>query len=268
MNISHKNHYEEIGTFIMCYPSNFKLLHFSLLKKLNKNKMFKQYNDFINLLINQGSKVQFLEPIYGANQVFTRDVGFVIDDILFISKMANKNRAKETLALEEYIKDKHKKIYKMKNPIEGGDVLIYNDYIFVGMSNRTSMAGALELGNYLKSLNKIYTIIPINFNKDKMLHLDCVFNILDDNHAVISNYVYDKAIIQKIIKNLYYLDNKTTCELGTNFINLGKKRIVTSHKKVKKLLEKLGYKVFYLDYSEILKAGGGFACSTLPVFRK
>ncbi len=66
--------------------------------------MYEQYNNFINLISGEGVKVQLLEPIYGENQVFTRDVGFVIGDILFISSMSNKERIEETKALEKYIK--------------------------------------------------------------------------------------------------------------------------------------------------------------------
>lgn len=94
MDISHKNHYEEIGTIIMCYPYSFKLKKLSF-KWLNHKKMLKQYDDFVNLLINEGAKIQFLDPIYGSNQIFTRDVGFVIDNILFISKLANKKEKRK-----------------------------------------------------------------------------------------------------------------------------------------------------------------------------
>lgn len=123
MDISHKNHYEEIGTIIMCYPYSFKLKKLSF-KWLNYKKMLKQYDDFVNLLINEGAKIQFLDPIYGSNQIFTRDVGFVIDNILFISKLANKKREKETLALKSYVKDNKITMYEMNNYIEGGDVII------------------------------------------------------------------------------------------------------------------------------------------------
>ena len=119
-----------------------------------------------------------------------------------------------------------------------------------------------------KKEGKKYKVIPIKFNKEKMLHLDCVFNILDDDDAIICDYVYDTYIIEGIIKNLYYIDKKTAKKLGTNIISLGEKRIVTSDKKVKKILKRVGFKVFYLNYSEIIKAGGGFTCSTLPIFRE
>ncbi|AIY80276.1 amidinotransferase [Clostridium botulinum] len=267
MDISHKNHYEEIGTIIMCYPYSFKLKKLSF-KWLNYKKMLKQYDDFVNLLINEGAKIQFLDPIYGSNQIFTRDVGFVIDNILFISKLANKKREKETLALKSYVKDNKITMYEMNNYIEGGDVIIYNEYVFIGMSSRTTLEAAKELQNYLNLSKKNYKVITIRFNKEKMLHLDCVFNILDDNHAIISDYVYDRKLIEDKIQNIYYIDNKTTRELGINIVTLGKKRIITSNKKVKKELEERGFNAFYLDYSEISKAGGSFGCSTLPVFRK
>ncbi len=101
-----------------------------------------------------------------------------------------------------------------------------------------------------------------------MMPFDCVFNILDDDDAIICDYVYDKYIIEGIIKNLYYIDKKTARKLGTNIISLGEKRIVTSNKKVEKILKRAGFKVFYLNYSEFIKAGGGFTCSTLPIFRE
>lgn len=267
MKVSHKNHYEKIGTFILCYPYNLALTRFTL-KKINYKKMLKQYTAFTNLLINEGAKLIFLNPIYGPNQVFTRDIGFAIEDILFICKLGNKKRKEEIKALKEYIKDKNIKYYEMHNEIEGGDVLIYKEYIFVGVSTRTSFKGIVELKKYLKKEGKKYNIIPIRFNKEKMLHLDCVFNILDDDDAIICDYVYDKYIIERIIKNLYYIDKKTARKLGTNIISLGEKRIVTSDKKVEKILKRAGFKVFYLNYSEIIKAGGGFTCSTLPIFRE
>ena len=57
--------------------------------------MLKQYTAFTNLLINEGAKLIFLNPIYGPNQVFTRDIGFAIEDILFICKLEIKKEKKK-----------------------------------------------------------------------------------------------------------------------------------------------------------------------------
>lgn len=263
MRVNHENRYGNLGTLIMCYPSNFKVRGEV---DINYNLMYEQYNNFINLMIREGVNVQFLEPIYGENQVFTRDVGFVIEDTMFICKMSNNYRLNEPKALKRYIKKHHSKIYEMKNNIEGGDVIIHDNYIFIGLSKRTTMEAVNELKDYIQKNNMNYEIITINFNKEKMLHLDCVFNILDKNECIISEYLYDKEKIERIIDKRIYIDKEVSEELGTNIVCLGGRRVITSTKKVFNLLKENDFKVFYIDYSEILKGGGGFTCSTLPIY--
>ena len=50
-------------------------------------------------------------------------------------------------------------------------------------------------------------VIPINFDASK-IHLDCVFNTLDKDSAVISPYVYDRRIIEEHISNLYEISKE------------------------------------------------------------
>lgn len=102
MEIRNNKGYGKLKTVIVCYPCNFKVKG---KVQINYPLMYEQYNNFINLISGEGVKVQLLEPIYGENQVFTRDVGFVIGDTLFISSMSNKERIEETKALEKYIKN-------------------------------------------------------------------------------------------------------------------------------------------------------------------
>ena len=263
MKVLNKNRYDKLETLIMCYPVNYEPDDV----EMDSDLMFKQYNNFINLLTKEGVSLYFLDPLYGKNQVYTRDIGFVVDDILFCSKMTNKQRLEEYKALEEYVENKKLKLYKMKNNIEGGDVAVYQDKIFIGLSSRTTQEAIKELQDYLDSVGKNYKIIPIRFDADTMLHLDCVFNVINEDSCVISEYVYDKEILEKHFKNYYYIDKKTSLELGTNFVSLGDNKIVSGNKKVCELLESKGIKTFYIDYSEIIKGGGAFTCTTLPIYR-
>ena len=161
MEIRNNKGYGKLKTVIVCYPCNFKVKG---KVQINYPLMYEQYNNFINLISGEGVKVQLLEPIYGENQVFTRDVGFVIGDTLFISSMSNKERIEETKALEKYIKNHNLKVYRMENKIEGGDVIVYENYIFVGLSKRTSLEAIKELKEYINEYNMGYEIIEINFN--------------------------------------------------------------------------------------------------------
>lgn len=251
-----------IDETIMCYPARYDVKD----KKIDFQLMFNQYNNFINFLIDEGVKIHFVDPIYGTSQVYTRDIAFIIEDIMFKCKLARGDRESESNEIDKYIKNNNIRYYTMQNHIEGGDVIVYNDKIFIGLSTRTSLEATIELDEVLKNMGKYYEIIPINFNKEVMLHLDCVFNVLNDESCVISEYVYDNYKIESIFKNVYYLDKETSVELGTNIICVKNKKILSSNKRVTKMLNNNGIKAIYIDYSEFVKGGGSFRCTTLPIY--
>lgn len=264
MNINLKNRYNKLQEVILCYPVNYKVEK----KEINKEIMFNQYNNFINKLSQEGITTYFLDPKYGISQVYTRDIAFAIDDILFVGKMKAKSRREEYKALKEFIKEKKIKVKHINNFIEGGDVVLHDNTVFVGLSNATSIDGINELKKILKEENKEYRVVPIRFNKDEMLHLDCVFNVISQDSCVISDYIYDMDIIKKSFKKCYYIEKEEAKKLGTNFITIGNNTVISSSKKLCKILAKDKINSIYIDYSEIIKGGGAFTCTTLPISSK
>ena len=69
--------------------------------------------------------------------------------------------------------------------IEGGDVIIDDDIVYVGISQRTVISAIGQLEEALPE----YTIVPVKLH-EKFLHLDCVFNIVSESEALI----YPQAI--------------------------------------------------------------------------
>lgn len=264
MHINLKNRYDKLHEVILCYPINYKVEN----KEINKEVLFEQYNKFINTLSQEGITTYFLNPKYGISQVYTRDIAFAIDDILFIGKMKAKSRKDEFKALNEFIKEKKIKVKKINNFIEGGDVVLHDKTVFVGESNATSIEGINELKKILKEENKEYTVVPIKFNKEEMLHLDCVFNVISQESCVISDYIYDMDIIEKSFKKCYYIEKEEAKNLTANFITIGDNTVISSSKKLCKILAKDKINTIYIDYSEILKGGGAFTCTTLPISSK
>lgn len=113
----------------------------------------------------------------------------------------------------------------------------------------------------LKGIKK--EVIPINFDKS-MLHLDCVFSLLGKKSVLLSPYVYDREVIEKYIENII----EVTKEEADNFVYLGDNKLVTSNIDIGNKLEKLGYDVKVLDYTEIVKGEGSVDCSTLALLRE
>lgn len=84
--------------------------------------------------------------------------------------------------------------------IEGGDVVVDNVTIYTGISERTNIKGCEWLN---KTPKHKYNIVPINL-KESFLHLDVVFTIILDEHAI----VYSPGIeTDNLIKAQIFLIN-------------------------------------------------------------
>ena len=110
-------------------------------------------------------------------------------------------------------------------------------------------------------------VIPINFD-NSMLHLDCVFNLIGEESALVSQYVYDKEIVKKYIKNIIEVTKEEADNFATNIVYLGDKKLITSNISISNKLKGLGYDVKILDYTEIVKGEGSVDCSTLDLLRE
>ncbi|HOE94189.1 MAG TPA: arginine deiminase-related protein, partial [Candidatus Cryptobacteroides sp.] len=137
--------------------------------------------------------------VENCNQIFSRDVGFVIDDKIVVSNIIP-NRQKEIDAYEDIYRQIHyKQIYNLPESVhvEGGDVVLYKNYIFLGQyafqdyaQVKTARTNTLAL-DYLRMLFPEKEIIPLNLRKsdtdpyEGILHLDCTFMPVGRNKAII-----------------------------------------------------------------------------------
>ncbi|WP_077622233.1 dimethylarginine dimethylaminohydrolase family protein [Sediminibacillus massiliensis] len=201
-------------------------------------------------------------------QVFTRDIGFTLGEIIFVADMAQEVRDGEEDQLKQWLEDEEVSYYNLIGDyIEGGDVIIDNSTVFVGLSNRTNQNAA----NHLRKLLTDKEIVTIPF-KEKYLHLDCVFNVISPDEALCFPEALGKQEME-VLNARYDLIEVTSEEqftLGTNVLNIGEKRIFSLpvNKNVNKQLRERGYDVIEVDISEIIKSGGSFRCCTLPILRQ
>jgi len=228
-----------------------------------------QHEVFVEVLRKNGVEVILLPPIEKyPEQVFTRDIGFTLGSQVFVSEMAHDVRKGEKTNFLKWLNDKKITYNNLKgDKIEGGDVLIDGNSIYVGISNRTNKHAI----NDLQKLLPTYEVIDIPFT-DTFLHLDCVFNILSPTEALIYRGEIDEKK-EKHLANRYELIEVSTEEqatMGTNVLSIGDKKVISLpiNKSVNKALEKRGYTVIEVDISEIIKSGGAFRCCTLPILRE
>lgn len=184
MKVFTKNEYDKLFHCLVAYPCNLQTTGNTSSPIINKNLAISQYNNLINTLIEFGVKVQFLDLNNSTSQVFTKDIGFVIEDVVFICNMTDSSRQEEVNGIINLFSNKDVQVYNMKSKVEGGDILVHNNKIFIGQSTRTGVSAVEEINSVLLERNMNYELIKVNFDKSKV-HLDCVFNILDEKTCII-----------------------------------------------------------------------------------
>ncbi|KIY23405.1 hypothetical protein UB32_03230 [Mesobacillus subterraneus] len=270
------NEYDALKKVILCQPQymtirdviNETQKHFKD-EGIHIELALEQHQKFVNTLKDYGIEVILL-PYHKKfpEQVFTRDVGFTLGETIFVAEMANDVRKGEEDVLKQWLEDEEISYYNLLgDKIEGGDVIIDQDTVYVGMSNRTNKQAADHLQGLLPNVD--VRVIPF---KEEYLHLDCVFNVVSPTVALIYRPALTDSDIQ-LFSSRYDLIDVSEAEqftLGTNVLSIGNKQIISLpvNKEVNEQLRRKGFKVIEVDISEIIKSGGSFRCCSLPILRE
>ncbi|MFD1067102.1 dimethylarginine dimethylaminohydrolase family protein [Oceanobacillus locisalsi] len=270
-----QNEYDPLHQVIVVPPDNMKITTvinetqaYYAKDNIDRKKAMEQHAFFIKTLEDNGTKVISLSPRPNLNeQVFTRDIGFVIRDYLFISTMKRDIRKKESPILQNWLDEEKVNYHTFSDTtIEGGDVIIDNDHIWVGLSQRTEQAAVDCLCRQFPHME--VTTIPL---QEDILHLDCAFNILEGKYALI----YPDGMSENayhLLKKHYTCVEVTKEEqfyMAPNVLSIGHHKVISlpENKRINKILTELGYHIIEVPFSEIIKSGGSFRCCTLPLYR-
>tara|TARA_R110000868_G_scaffold118059_3_gene313311 strand:- start:563 stop:1477 length:915 start_codon:yes stop_codon:yes gene_type:complete len=229
------------------------------------------------------------ELIDNCNQIFTRDIGFVIDDT-FIKSNILPDREMELDAIQ-YVIDQINPIKVIRPPenvhIEGGDVMLWNNYIFVGTYKGSDYADYITARTnadgvqFIKDLfpNKIVKEFDLVKSKtqarDNALHLDCCFQSVGVNKGIIykggfrseSDYRYLVTLFGE--DNLFHITREEMYNMNSNVFSIDT-NVVVSERNFTRLndwLRSNGFIVEEIPYAEISKQEGLLRCSTLPLIR-
>ena len=225
------------------------------------------------------------------NQVFARDVAFVIEDKMIISNVI-KDRADEQEAYRKiFEKIEWRKIINLPESahIEGGDVIVWDDFLFVGtcFSEDYRNYKTARTNEYAIEILKEYfpkkRIIDLDLKKnDKVpyqgvLHLDCTFNPIGKDKCIIyKDGFVDESDYQLIIdifgeENCFHITPEEMFEMNPNIFSISPEVVVSDETFTRMndfLRNEWGFTVEEIPYREISKMGGLLRCSTMPLVRE
>ncbi len=244
------------------------------------NQVFNKYN----------VKVYRPEIIEDYNQIFSRDIGFVIDDV-FIKANILPDRERELEAIQ-YVINEMDQTKVVRPPeevhIEGGDVMLYNDHIFIGtykgsdykdfITARTNMAGVQFIKDlFPHKIVKEFDLVKSKIEpRDNALHLDCCFQPVGANKGIIyksgfreeADYMYLVNLFGR--ENLFHIEREEMYHMNSNVFSIDKDVVVSERNfnRLNNWLRNNGFTVEEIPYAEISKQEGLLRCSTLPLIRE
>lgn len=255
-----------------------------------EHDMLAELSAFENILKKYNVTVLRPNLIPNLNQIFTRDIGFVIDHY-FIKANILPDRADEWDAIQDIIR-----LIPSRNfitapdevHIEGGDVILWEDYVFVGTytqrdysqinTARTNQNGVQFLKETFPNKKVVaFDLIKSMTNpRANALHLDCCFQPIGTDKAIIykggftnvEDYLFLETLFGK--ENLFQITADEMYAMFSNVFSISEKVIVSEKQftRLNKWLREQGFVVEEIPYHEIGKQEGLLRCSTLPLIRK
>lgn len=253
--------------------------------------IIEEMNAFENVLKKHGVEVLRPDIIEDYNQVFARDVAFVIEDKMILSNLISDRADEQDAYSKIFERVAWRDIINLPETahVEGGDVIVWNDFIFIGTcfsedyrNFKTARTNeyAIEI---LKEFFPKKRIIDLELKKNDtvpfegILHLDCTFNPVGKDKCIIyKDGFVDESDYRLLIdifgeENCFHVTNEEMFEMNPNIFSISPEIVVSDKaftRMNRHLRDEWGLAVEEIPYREISKMGGLLRCSTMPLVRE
>lgn len=136
------------------------------------------------------------------NLMFTRDLSAVVGDHIILSHAMMPARVRESTLIHILVhhhplfEDTRGKVIEIPPYVnfEGGDLLVVNEeVVLIGHSERTSLGGAMAVADALLQRTSVKHVLMVNLPKERYcMHLDTVFTFADETECVVFTPIMEK----------------------------------------------------------------------------
>lgn len=232
-----------------------------------------QQDQLIALLRDRGTEVLLLPAAPGCSaQHYPRDIGFVVDHVLFRARLNSTHRLPEADALTDPAVGL-RPVALLRGTIEGGDVALPDtSRILVGLSEETSPDGAASLQETVAQHGIDREVVPVPFAVSGIVHLDDHLAVVAPGTALIHREVFSADQLRWFDDYFDHLIPVTDAEALTVQVNVlaiapGTVVVAAGSARIAAALAALGLEVLTVDYSEVTRVPGSLRCTTLPLVR-
>jgi N-dimethylarginine dimethylaminohydrolase len=225
-----------------------------------------QHASVVRELAAAGVRVVGIKPIPDLPYQFNvRDAAMVIGSRLVLGRMARAVRMSEPDVLEAAL-GAQSVVTIAAGQLEGGDIAVTPDEVFVGLGERTDERGYAGLRDLLSGTRKV---TPIRLATD-VLHLDVAANLLGPDVGVLHRPSI-AGDLPESLREVQWIEvtDDEFAEQATNMLVLERRTVMLDarHERLQNALATRGFRCITVQLDEITKVGGGVRCMTLPLVR-
>ena len=191
------------------------------------------------------------------DSVFVEDIAVVFDELALITRPGAASRRVETPAVADALA-RYRTLRYIESPgcVDGGDVLLVREHVFVGQSTRTNAAGIEQMRHILDPYG--YTVEEVEVTG--CLHLKSAVTALTADLLLMNRAWTDADRFARFT----IVDVDPAEPLAANALPIGGLVIFpAAFPRTERRLAAQGFHVRTVDVSEFAKAEGGVTCCSL-----
>jgi dimethylargininase len=221
-------------------------------------RMLAQHAAYATTLRALGLAVDLLEPLPGfPDAYFVEDVAVIVPELAVIARPGAPSRREEAESMVPVL-SLHREVVRLEQPatLDGGDVLVADRTVFVGLSARTNAEGAAQLARFLEPHGYRTRTVPVAAG----LHLKSSVSFLGGETLLVTERFADAPELLGYRRIVVDAGDEAAC--NTLLVN-GTLLAPAGFAGARRKLEEAGLPIVELDVSEARKMDGGLSCMSL-----
>ena len=222
-------------------------------------KARRQHGAYVKALKFCGLDVKVMEPLRGyPDACFVEDTAVVVGKEVVICRPGAEERRGEEETVADNLKKLFQKIRRIESPgtVDGGDILVMRDRMWIGLTERTNRPGAEQLKGIAQEKGFVVHQVDVPFG----LHLKTFVGRCGENRVMIDKRLAAEPSFQDVERYVV----KPAEAYGANCRDINGRLVMPAgFPNLATQAEKWGLEPVEVEMSEFRKMDGGVSCLSI-----